>query len=63
MARGIEDVLASRTRSLLLNAQASLEAAPLVAKLMAKELGKSATWQKKEVTAYAKLIKNYTVDI
>ncbi|MFS8562963.1 MAG: hypothetical protein LVR00_00950 [Rhabdochlamydiaceae bacterium] len=63
MARGIEDVLARRTRALLLNAKASLEAAPVIAKLMAKELHKSASWQKKEIAAYAKLVKNYAIDI
>ena len=63
MARSVEDVLARRTRSLLLNAKASLKAAPLVAKLMAKELKKSAAWQKNQVSAYTKLITNYTVDI
>jgi glycerol-3-phosphate dehydrogenase len=63
MARTLEDVLARRTRSLLLNAKASLEAAPLVAHLMAKELKKSSSWEKKEVAAYTKLAKNYRVDI
>ena len=61
MARTLEDVLARRTRSLLLNAKASIEAAPLVAKLMAKELNKSPAWEKKEVRAYRNLAKNYLV--
>jgi glycerol-3-phosphate dehydrogenase len=39
MARTVEDVLARRSRWLLLDAQASLDAAPKVAALMAPELG------------------------
>lgn len=39
MARTVEDVLARRSRWLLLDAQASLDAAPRVAALMAGELG------------------------
>ena len=40
MARTVEDVLARRTRNLLLNAAASIEAAPEVARLLATELGR-----------------------
>src|SRR5581483_1699215 len=39
MARTIEDVLARRTRSLFLDAAASLAVAPRVARLLATELG------------------------
>jgi glycerol-3-phosphate dehydrogenase len=39
MARSVEDVLARRTRSLLLDARASIEIAPETARLMARELG------------------------
>ncbi len=38
MARTVEDFLARRTRVLFLDAKASIEMAPTVAKLMAKEL-------------------------
>ena len=41
-ARMIEDVLARRTRALFLDARASLEAAPRVAALLARELGRDA---------------------
>ena len=63
MARTIEDILARRTRSLLLNARASLESAPLIARLMAKELKKSLSWEKKQIAAYTKFVKNYKIDI
>jgi glycerol-3-phosphate dehydrogenase len=59
MARTVADVLARRTRFLLLNAQASLEAAPVVATLLAKELGKSATWKSEQVAQYQKLAEGY----
>ena len=59
MARTVEDVLARRTRALLLDARASSEAAPRVAALMAQELGHSATWEQEQVTAYQALAKGY----
>ena len=59
MALTVEDVLARRTRSLLLDAQASLEAAPTVAALMAEELHKGEGWIRKQVQAYEKLATGY----
>lgn len=59
MARTVEDILARRTRSLLLDAKASLDIAPQVAHLLAKELGKSTAWEKKQVTAYEQTAKHY----
>lgn len=59
MARTVEDVLARRTRALLLDARASLEAAPAVAALLAAELGKDAAWQAAQVADYQALAKGY----
>ncbi|CAA6689745.1 MULTISPECIES: glycerol-3-phosphate dehydrogenase/oxidase [unclassified Lentimonas] len=59
MARTVEDVLARRTRALLLNAAASIEAAPVVAEILAKELGHDTAWEAKQVAAYAELAKGY----
>ena len=61
MARTVDDVLARRTRALLLNARASLEAAPDVAALLAEELGFGAAWQKKQVAAFRTLAEGYLV--
>ncbi|MBS0615556.1 MAG: glycerol-3-phosphate dehydrogenase/oxidase [Verrucomicrobia bacterium] len=61
MARTVEDILARRTRSLLLNAKASLKVAPKVAHLLAIALGKSAAWERKQVTAYEQVAKHYTL--
>ncbi|MCB1107887.1 MAG: glycerol-3-phosphate dehydrogenase/oxidase [Chlamydiia bacterium] len=59
MARTVEDVLARRTRSLLLDAQSAIEAAPTVAELMAKELGRPKSWEENQVTAFKTLAQNY----
>ena len=61
MARTVEDILSRRTRSLLLDGQAALKVAPLVAKLMAKELGKDKAWEETQVKAFKTLAKNYTI--
>jgi len=55
MARTLEDVLARRTRALLLDARASAECAPLAARLLARELGRDEAWQKQQVDAYRAL--------
>jgi glycerol-3-phosphate dehydrogenase len=59
MARTVEDFLSRRTRSLLLDARASIEAAPRVAKLMAETLGRDASWEAHQVETYRKLAHTY----
>lgn len=59
MARTVEDVLARRTRALLLDARASIEAAPLVARLLATELGRDQAWQDQQVDDYRALARGY----
>lgn len=59
MARRVEDILSRRTRALLLDARGSIEAAPLVAELMAKELGKDKRWCDEQVKAYRDLASGY----
>jgi glycerol-3-phosphate dehydrogenase len=59
LARTVEDVLARRTRALLLDARASLEAAPTVARLMAAELGENADWEVRQVVAYGAVAVGY----
>ena len=61
MARSVEDILARRTRSLLLNAQASIEIAPQVADLMADELGHGEDWKEDQVEAFTSLAEGYLV--
>lgn len=59
MARTVEDVLARRTRSLLLDARASIEIAGPVAKLMANELDRDQQWVDQQVQAYTDLGQGY----
>ena len=59
MARTVEDVLARRTRALILDARASIEAAPLVARLVATELGYDEAWQARQVADYTTLARGY----
>ena len=59
MARTVEDVLSRRTRALLLDARASVEAAPKVASLLARELGRDAAWEQQQVEEYRQLAKGY----
>jgi glycerol-3-phosphate dehydrogenase len=59
MARTVEDVLARRTRSLLLDARASIEIAPLVAEVMAAELGREPAWIASQVEEYQTLARGY----
>lgn len=59
MARTVEDVLARRTRSLLLDARAALAAAPRVAELLAGELGRDSAWIASQVTQWRELARGY----
>lgn len=59
MARTVEDVLARRTRALVMDARASIEAAPVVAGWMARELGRDPDWVRAQVAAYTALARGY----
>lgn len=61
MVVNIEDFLARRIRFLLLDAKASLQAAPIVADIMAQELGKDELWKQQQLESYSSLVKNYTL--
>ncbi|MDD2580905.1 MAG: glycerol-3-phosphate dehydrogenase/oxidase [Desulfuromonadaceae bacterium] len=58
-ARSVEDVLARRTRALFLDARASREIAPLVASLMAFELGFDRAWQSRQLERFAAVAAQY----
>ena len=58
-ARTVEDVLSRRTRALILDAAASIEAAPRVAALLARELGRDAAWECAQATAFTTLARGY----
>ena len=61
MARTVEDILARRTRMLLLDARRSIEMAPRVAGIMAEELGRDTAWQRDQVVAYTELARGYII--
>jgi len=58
-ARTVDDVLARRTRSLLLNARAASETAPKVASIMAQELGHDHKWEKEQTESFRRISKLY----
>jgi glycerol-3-phosphate dehydrogenase len=59
MARTVDDVLARRTRCLLFDAAASVEAAPAVAQIMARELCKDDAWVRAQVEAFGAIAERY----
>ena len=61
MAMTVEDVLARRTRALIIDAKAAMEAAPLVAALMAKEMNKSTEWQRQQEKDFMNIANQYLI--
>jgi glycerol-3-phosphate dehydrogenase len=59
MARPVEDFLSRRTRALLLDAKESIRIAPEVAGLMARELGKDATWINEQIKSFNTVAEQY----
>ena len=59
MIVNVDDFLSRRTRSLLLNARASIEMAPKVAEIMMNEFGENEKWKEKQIVNYNKLAKSY----
>ena len=52
-------MLARRTRALFLNSQAAIEAAPIVAKLMAQELAYDEKWQEAQLSTFKLTASNF----
>jgi glycerol-3-phosphate dehydrogenase len=61
MAQTLEDVLARRTRALMLDAKAALVCAPRVAELMRKELNQDQNWVQQQLAAFTELARSYMV--
>ncbi len=59
MARTVDDVLSRRTRALFLNARAAIDMAPVVAKLMAEELGAGQVWIDQQLQQFNELARKY----
>ncbi len=61
MARTVEDFLARRRRVLFQDARKSIEMAPRVADLIARETGRDTAWRKEQVDTYTKLATQYLI--
>jgi len=59
MAETVDDVLSRRTRSLLFDARAAIEAAPGVAAIMAAELGRDEDWASTQVADFRGVAAGY----
>jgi glycerol-3-phosphate dehydrogenase len=59
MARTVEDVLSRRTRALLLDAKAAQRSAPVVASLLAAELGHGPEWIERETNDFIELARKF----
>jgi len=61
MAIRLEDVLARRTRALLLGAEDSKKAAPRTAEIMAEQLGHDNHWVGRQLKEYTALADGYVI--
>lgn len=61
MAMTVEDVLSRRTRALILDAKAAIEAAPLVADIMMKEMNKDEAWKEQQLKDFYKVAEGYVL--
>ncbi|UCG84862.1 MAG: FAD-dependent oxidoreductase [Gemmatimonadota bacterium] len=59
MARAVDDYLSRRSRATFLNAQAALEMAPRVARLMAEELKRDDAWVQEQLAQYTEIASGY----
>ena len=59
MARTVEDILSRRTRSLLIDAQAAIEAAPLIADTLKEKLDRDQAWRDRQVADFTAIAHNY----
>ena len=62
MARTVEDFLARRSRFLLLDARKSIEAAPVVARIIAEERHLRRRWIREQIESYTALARGYLLD-
>jgi len=62
MARTVEDVLARRLRALFLDARAAIEAAPAVANVLARELGRDEAWKARDLEDFYNVARGYVYE-
>ena len=61
-ARTVEDVLARRTRALFLNAKAAMDAAPVVAQMLARELGRGEAACERDLASFLAVARGYVYE-
>jgi glycerol-3-phosphate dehydrogenase len=59
MARTVDDVLARRTRALVLDAKSAIEMAPVVARLISAERKLDSKWEATQITRFKTIARNY----
>ncbi|MCC6356413.1 MAG: glycerol-3-phosphate dehydrogenase/oxidase [Verrucomicrobiae bacterium] len=59
MARTVEDVLARRTRALVLDARSAIAIAPAVARLLADEFRRDQAWQARQLDAFLQVASHF----
>jgi glycerol-3-phosphate dehydrogenase len=62
MARTVDDVLARRSRSLILDARAAAEIAETVARLLARELERDGDWTRQQTLDFRELAAGYVLE-
>lgn len=55
----VEDILSRRTRAILLDARAAIDAAPVVASVMAGLMGKDEVWMRQEIDSFTRIAEKY----
>lgn len=55
----LEDLLSRRLRALIFDAREAEKCAPMVAEIMAREMGHNDNWINEQINAFRKLVKNY----
>ncbi len=61
MVVNLEDLMARRTRMLFLDSDEAINVAPVMIKLMAKELNKNLEWQKNQLEEFIQVAENYSI--
>jgi len=59
MCMTVDDALARRTRAILLDAKAAMEAAPAIAAFMAKLMNRDKKWEGDQIASFKKIVLNY----
>jgi glycerol-3-phosphate dehydrogenase len=62
MAMTVEDILARRSRLLFVDARAAIEAAPIVAQVMARLLKEDQHWEEEQVSTFLALANGYLAE-